>query len=179
MHHEGSSQALPGPGRSLHGAYCIRYFILHSVFHGIYHFTEASSPLERRLHGVPLGCSVLYNMHHEGSSPGPGRAWGGAFMAFKLVNSHSTQPGTYKLYCSRPLPAIAGRGLMRTLCCAACAMKGSGLGRCSMQLARGCLIHKLYPLTFSVATRPLSAFAGRGPRGKTMCYSVFFNNSVH
>ena len=27
--------------------------------------------LERRLHGVPVGCSVLYNMHHEGSSPGP------------------------------------------------------------------------------------------------------------
>ena len=51
---------------------------------------------------------------------------------------------------------------MRTLCCAVCAMKGSGLGRCSMQLAGGCLIHKLYPLTFSVATRPFSAFAGMG-----------------
>ena len=48
---------------------------------------------------------------------------------------------------------------MRALCCAVCAMKGSGLGRCSMQLAGGCLIHKLYPLTF---TRPLSAFAGKG-----------------
>ena len=38
--------------------------------------------------------AVLYNMHHEGSSPGPGRAWGGAFMAFKLAkvlgNSHAT-----------------------------------------------------------------------------------------
>ena len=54
-------------------------------------FTEASSPgqgLERRLriHGVPFQCSVLCsvlcNMHHEGSSPGPSRAWGGAFMAF-------------------------------------------------------------------------------------------------
>ena len=31
-----------------------------------------------------------------------------------------------------------------------------------MQHARGCLIHKLYPLTFSFATRPFSAFAGRG-----------------
>ena len=64
---------------------------------------------------------------------------------------------------------------MRTLCCAVCTMKGSGLGRCSMQLAGGCLIHKLYPLTLSVATRPLSAFA----RGKIMCYVIFFNNSVH
>ena len=49
-------------------------------------------PLQRRLHGV--WCSVLYNMHYEGSSPGPGRAWGGAFMAFKLAkvlgNSHAT-----------------------------------------------------------------------------------------
>ena len=39
----------------------------------------------RPLHGVPVWCSVLYNMHHEGSSPGPSRAWGGAFMAFKLA----------------------------------------------------------------------------------------------
>ena len=62
------------------------------------------------------------------------------------------------------LPALAGRGLMhmRTLCCAVYTMKGSGLGRCSMQLAGGCLIHKLYPLTLNVATRPLSAFAGKG-----------------
>ena len=51
---------------------------------------------------------------------------------------------------------------MRTLCCAVYTMKGSGLGRCSMQLAGGCLIHKVYPLTLSVATRPLSAFAGKG-----------------
>ena len=35
--------------------------------------------LERRLHGGPVWCSVLYNMHHEGSFPGPER---GAFMAF-------------------------------------------------------------------------------------------------
>ena len=40
-----------------------------------------------------------------------------------------------------------------------CSMRHGG--RCSMQLAGGSLIHKLYPLTFSVATRPLSAFAGR------------------
>ena len=32
-----------------------------------------------------------------------------------------------KLYCSRPLPALAGSGLMRTLCCAVYAMKGSGV----------------------------------------------------
>ena len=156
--------------------------------------------LESWLHGVPVGCSVLYNMHHEGSSLGPGRAWGGAFMAFTIFGSLLSSPfqglerrlqgvpvrcsvlynmhhegsssarqlpcntwewpGTYKSYCSRPLPALAGRGLMRTLCCAVCAMKGSGLGRCSMQLAGGCLIHKLYPLTFSFATRPLSALLG-------------------
>ena len=44
--------------------------------------------LESWLHGVPVGCSVLYNMHHEGSSRG------GDFMAFKLAkvlgNSHAT-----------------------------------------------------------------------------------------
>ena len=48
-------------------------------------FTEASSPgpgEEARLHGIPVWCSVLYNMHHEGSSSGPGRAWGGGFMVF-------------------------------------------------------------------------------------------------
>ena len=46
--------------------------------------------LERRLHGVPVWCSVLYNMHHEGSSPGPSRAWGGAFLAAKVLgNSHA------------------------------------------------------------------------------------------
>ena len=30
---------------------------------------------DHKLHGVPVGCSVLYNMHHEGSSPGPGRVY--------------------------------------------------------------------------------------------------------
>ena len=35
--------------------------------------------LELRLHGVPVRCSVLNNMHHEGW------ARGGAFMAFKLA----------------------------------------------------------------------------------------------
>ena len=68
---------------------------------------------------------------------------------------------------------------MRTLCCAVCAMKGSGLGCCSMQLAGGCLIHKLYPLTFSVAIRPLSAFAGRGFMVKQCAMPFFFNNCVH
>ena len=62
---------------------------------------------------------------------------------------------------------------MRTLCCAVFAMKGSDLGRCSMQLAGGCLIHKLYSLTFSVATRPLSAFAGSGLAVK-QCAMLFF-----
>ena len=32
-----------------------------------------------------------------------------------------------KLYCSRPLPVLAGSGL-RTLCCEVYTMKGSGLG---------------------------------------------------
>ena len=96
--------------------------------------------------------------------PGPGeepswhfpssRAWKGGFMVFlfaalcyticimkarqgarQLPCNTWERPGTYKLYCSRPLPALAGRGLMRTLCCAVFAMKGSGMGRCSMQLA--------------------------------------------
>ena len=35
--------------------------------------------------------AVLHNMHREGSSPGPGRAWGGAFMLAKVLgNSHAT-----------------------------------------------------------------------------------------
>ena len=115
-----------------------------------------------------FGALVLYNMHHEGSSPGPGRAR-------QLPCNTWERPGTYKLYCSRPLPALAGRGLMRTLCCAVFAMKGSGLGRCSMQLAGGCLIHKLYPLTFIQAT-----LAGRGLVVKQCAMPFFiFNNSVH
>ena len=53
-------------------------------FHGIYRslLSRPFQGLERRLHGVPIGCS------------GPGRAWEGAFMAFKLAkvlgNSHAT-----------------------------------------------------------------------------------------
>ena len=59
----------------------------HLPFHGIY-------GLLSRLHGVPVWCSVLYNIHHEGSShlpfngiygstsPGPSRAWRGGFMVF-------------------------------------------------------------------------------------------------
>ena len=48
-----------------------------------------------------------------------------------------------------------------------------------MQLAGGCLIHKLYPLTFSVVTRPLSAFVGRALVIKqcTMPF-FFFNNCI-
>ena len=47
----------PGPGEEP---------LWHLPFHGIYR----SLALERRLHGVPVRCSALYNMHHEGSSPG-------------------------------------------------------------------------------------------------------------
>ena len=64
-------QALEGPGEEPSW---------HLPFHGIYG-SLPSSPfqgLERRLQGVPVRCPVLYNMHHEGSSSGPGRAWGGA-----------------------------------------------------------------------------------------------------
>ena len=47
--------------------------------------------LESWLHGVPVGCSVLHNLHHEGSSSGPGRAWGGAFMAFTEASSQGLE----------------------------------------------------------------------------------------
>ena len=54
--------------------------------------TEASSPGPGE-EASWYSCLVL-NMHYEGSSPGPSRAWGGAFMAFKLAkvlgNSHAT-----------------------------------------------------------------------------------------
>ena len=64
-------------------------------------------------------------------------------------------------------------------------MKGSGLGRCFMELAGGCLINKLYPLTFNVATRPLSGFAGKGLVVKrctmsyliTVCISLIIPNT--
>ena len=72
MHHEGSS---PGPSRAWGGAFMAFTISWHL-------WKPPLQRLERRLHGVPIRCSVLYNMHHEGSSPGPGRAWGGAFMAF-------------------------------------------------------------------------------------------------
>ena len=49
-------------------------------------------------------------------------------LAKVLGNSHVTHGSGLQLYCSRPLPALAGRDLMRTLCCAVCAMKVSGLG---------------------------------------------------
>ena len=46
----------------------------HLPFHGIYRslLSRPFQGLERRLHGVPVRCSVLYNMHYEGYSPGPG-----------------------------------------------------------------------------------------------------------
>ena len=72
MHHEGSSS---GPGKAWGGAFMgftISWHLRKPPLQG----------LERRLHGVPVQYSVLYNMHHEGSSPGPGRAWGVAFIAF-------------------------------------------------------------------------------------------------
>ena len=80
-------QALEGPGEEPSW---------HLPFHGIYRslLSRPWKGLERRLHGIPVWCSVLYNMHHEGSSPGPRRARGGSFMAFKLANllgnSHAT-----------------------------------------------------------------------------------------
>ena len=66
------------------------------ALHGMYHFMAfLQKPplqrrlLERRLHGIPVWCSVLYNMHYEGSWKGRG----GASMAFKLAkvlgNSHA------------------------------------------------------------------------------------------
>ena len=69
---------------------------------------------EARLHGIPVWCSVLYNMYHEGSSSGPGRAWGGAFMAFTEASS--------------PGPGRAWRGgfmvfLFGALCYTICTMK--------------------------------------------------------
>ena len=81
---------------------------------------QALPGLESWLHGVPVRCSVLYNMHHEGSSPGPGRAWGGAFMAF-TISWHLQKP---------PLQALEGnwRGgfmvfLLGALCYTICTMK--------------------------------------------------------
>ena len=64
-----------GLGRSLHGIYGSL-------------FSMPWKGLERRGHGVPVQCSVLYSMHHEGSSPGPGRAWGGAFMTFIFIERY-------------------------------------------------------------------------------------------
>ena len=61
-------------------------------------------------------------------------------MAFKLakVSCNTWEwPGTYKLYCNRPLPA---RGLMRTLLCSM-RHEGEWPGDAihSMQLAGGCI----------------------------------------
>ena len=56
--------------------------------------------------GIPVWCSVLYNMHYEGSSPGPSRAWGGA-------NSHAPHwSGLALSVATRPLSAFAGKGLV-------------------------------------------------------------------
>ena len=76
-------QALEGPGEEPSW---------HLPFHGIYHFMAFTiswhlqkpplqalpGPGEEASSGIPVWCSVLYNTHHEGSSPGPSRAWGGA-----------------------------------------------------------------------------------------------------
>ena len=93
MHHEGSSSGL---GRAWGGAFfTISWHLRKPPLQG----------LERRLHGVPVRCSVLYNVHHEGSSPGPGslaarpwklsspgpgRAWRVGFMVFLLYNTICT-----------------------------------------------------------------------------------------
>ena len=50
------------------------------------------------MHGVSVCCSVLYNMHHEGYSPGPSRAWGVAFMAFITPCTHAQQ-GVKQSFC--------------------------------------------------------------------------------
>ena len=87
---------------------------------------------------------VLYNMRHETSSPGPlSVLWSiNSFLAlcamqyvifsecyvFFLSSRPLPCVKLVKLYSSRPLTALAGSGLMRTLCCAVCTMKGSGLG---------------------------------------------------
>ena len=76
MRHEGSFSGPEGPEKEPSW---------HVPFHGIYRslLSRPWKGLERRLHGIPVWCSVLYNMHHEGSSsPGPGRAWRGGFMVF-------------------------------------------------------------------------------------------------
>ena len=66
---------------------------------------------------------------------------------------------------------------MRALCCAVYTMKGSGLGRCSMQHAGGCLIHNLYPLTFSVATTVQAAlsFLALSDTKHTIDVRILFN----
>ena len=46
-----------------------------------------------------------------------------------------------------------------------------------MQHAGGCLIHELYPLTFSFATMPFSAFAGRGLVVKQCAMPCFFQGT--
>ena len=75
MHHEDSSPGpsrawggafMAGPGRAWGGAFMA--------------FTEASCPVPSRawrggFKVFLFGALVLYNMHHEGSSPGPSRAW--------------------------------------------------------------------------------------------------------
>ena len=82
MHDEGSST---GPSKACGGAFMaftISGSLLSSPFQG----------LERRLQGVPVGCSVLYNMHHDGSSSGPGRTWGVVFMAFTISGNLLSSP---------------------------------------------------------------------------------------
>ena len=122
MHHEGSSPdpsslhgiyhfmafteaSSPGPSRAWRGGFMVfqfgalcytictmKAFMAFTIYRSL--LSRPFQGLERRLHGIPVWCSVLYNMHHEGSSQGPGRARGGAFMAFKLAkvldNSHAT-----------------------------------------------------------------------------------------
>ena len=66
-------------------------------------------------------------MHHKGSSPGPGRAWGGAFMAFTEASS----PGPFR----------AWRGgfmvfLFSALCYTICTMKAPPQALPNPQLAK-------------------------------------------
>ena len=124
-------QALEGPGEEPSW---------HLPFNGIYGslLSRPWKGLERRLHGVHARCSVLYNMHHEGSSPGPGEEPSWYLFLLSVMFDKAKSPASQGAGNSH---ATYGSGLalinwempQRTLCCAVCTMKGSGLGRCCMQ----------------------------------------------
>ena len=125
--------------------------------------------LESWLHGVPVGCSVLYNMHREGSSSGPGRAWGGVFMAF-AETSCPVRPGEEA---SRTLVFLFG-ALWYTICTMKVLRPWKGLGRS---------LHGMYSIYRNLLSRPWKGLErrlhGRAWRGGFMvflfgalCYTV-------